>query len=487
MKMFLRQLLFSGLVLCLWHGAAAQGLSMGRTYYPEKLHQDLEEFRELVHTAHPDPYRYRTKEQLNFTFDSVKTSIDVPLTTDGFVRSMQPILKAIGDSHCRIELSEETLVQMRDRAAMIPITVKIIDGAFYVDEELKGFRSFPQGARLIRINGILASEILARLQKAIVCDGANSTLADRRIEREFRSLYYMHIERPSSFEIQFEDPNGEPGTSTIFAMSPIDIENSRKPSGTTTLPWGARWIPEISTMWLGLRTMDVDSLRAAGQDAEKFLVSMLRELKKNKGAILVVDLRGAGGRELGMAELVFGAIAMEPYRLVDNISIRSRSLPNCSKFIADHPDFYLDVSARYPRMLPDRFGVHPKDDRLTDLQPEGKAFKGKVYVLCDGYTRDAAAAFVMLAKRTGRARIVGEEVGTNAYTYTGGRDLIAEAPNSKVRFIVPLMRYTASGKPSGPLDHGELPNTELHPDPRSIARGSDSVKENLMMYIKETQ
>jgi len=460
---------------------------MGRTYYPEKLHQDLEEFRELVHAAHPDPYRYRTKEQLDLTFDSVKTTINVPLTTDGFVRSMLPVLKAIGDSHCRVELSEETLVQMRDRTAMIPITVKVIDGALYVNDELKGFRSFPQGARLIRINGILASEILTRLQKAIVCDGANSTLADRRIEREFRSLYYMHIERPSSFEIQFEDPNGEPGTSTIFAMSPIDIENSRKPSGTTTLPWGARWIPEISTMWLGLRTMDVDSLRAAGQDAEKFLVSMLRELKKNKGAILVVDLRGAGGRELGMAELVFGAIAMEPYRLVENISIRSRTLPSCSKWIADHPEFYLDVNARYPRMLPDRYGVHPEDDRLTDLQPEGKAFKGKVYVLCDGYTRDAAAAFVMLAKRTRRARIVGEEVGTNAYTYTGGRDLIAEAPNSKVRFIVPLMRYTASGKPSGPLDHGELPNTELRPDARSIARGADSVKENLIMYIRETQ
>ncbi|MBK7296283.1 MAG: hypothetical protein IPI91_06305 [Flavobacteriales bacterium] len=165
---------------------------------------------------------------------------------------------------------------------MIPITVKVIDGALYVNDELKGFRSFPQGARLIRINGILAGSILERLRNAIVCDGANLTMADRRIEREFRSLYYLQIERPSSFDIQFEAPDGEIGVATIFAMTAVDIGNSRKPSGTTTLPWGSRWIPEISTMWLGLRTMDLDSMRTAGQEPEKFLTSILRELKRTK-------------------------------------------------------------------------------------------------------------------------------------------------------------------------------------------------------------
>ncbi|MBK7296282.1 MAG: hypothetical protein IPI91_06300 [Flavobacteriales bacterium] len=100
--MFRSSLLFLVMLFCLWQGVSAQELSMGRTYYPEKLHQDLEEFRELVHAAHPDPYRYRTKEQLDLTFDSVKTTINVPLTTDGFVRSMLPVLKAIGDSHCRL-------------------------------------------------------------------------------------------------------------------------------------------------------------------------------------------------------------------------------------------------------------------------------------------------------------------------------------------------------------------------------------------------
>lgn len=465
----------------------AQGIGIGSTFYPEKLHADLEEFRSLIHVAHPDPYRYRTKKELDHVFDSVKATINVPLTTVGFVHSLVPVLKAIGDSHCRVELSNETLQLIRERAAMIPLKVKLIEDMLYVDDELKGFRSLPQGARIISINGMLSETIITRMRGAIVCDGANITMANRRIDGEFRMLYYLHIERPSAFEIHYEDQKDAIGKATIFAMTANDIKNSRKPTGTPTLPWGSQWLPETHTMWLSLRTFDLDSMRVAGQEPEKFLISLLRELKRNKGATLVIDLRGAGGREVGVAEQVFGAIATEPYRLVQNISVRSRTLPSCSKWIASNPEFYLDVNARYPRMLSDRYGVHPEDERLTDLPPESRAFKGKVYVLCDGNTRDAAAAFVMLAKRSGRARVVGEEIGTNAFTYTGGRDLIAEAPNSNVYFIVPLMRYSPIGDPSGPLDHGELPHTEIHPDPRSVANGSDSIKENLLHYIQETQ
>ena len=216
------------------------------TFYPEKLHTDLEEFRSLVHAAHPDPYRYRTKEELDHVFDSVKASIIVPLTTVGFVHSLLPVLKAIGDSHCKVELGEETIKLIRERAAMIPLKVKLIGGMLYVDDELKGFRSLPQGARIISINGIFAEAIVARLRDAIVCDGANITMANRRIDGEFRMLYYLHIERPSAFEIQFEDQNDAIGKATIFAMTADDIKNSRKPTGTPTLPWGSRSIPEIT-------------------------------------------------------------------------------------------------------------------------------------------------------------------------------------------------------------------------------------------------
>ena len=114
-----------------------------------------------------------------------------------------------------------------------------------------------------------------------------------------------------------------------------------------------------------------------------------------------------------------------------------------------------------------------------------KAFGGKVYVVCDGATRDAAAAFVMLAKRQGRARIVGEEVGTNASSFTGGRELVVTLPNSNVRLCIPLVRYLPDGAPAGPMDHGEQPHYAVQPVAGGIAKGRDTVRTSLLVTIRE--
>ena len=83
---------------------------------------------------------------------------------------------------------------------------------------------------------------------------------------------------------------------------------------------------------------------------------------------------------------------------------------------------------------------------------------------------------VMLAKRSGRARVIGEEVGTNAFSFTGGRELLVTLPNSGVRFTVPLIRYVPDGNCSGPVDHGEQPNYVVEQRPEGLARGRDTIR-----------
>lgn len=64
------------------------------------------------------------------------------------------------------------------------------------------------------------------------------------------------------------------------------------------------------------------------------------------------------------------------------------------------------------------------------VPPLAKGFQGKVYVLVDGLTTGAGAAFVMMANRGGRARTVGEETGSNAASFCGGRELAITLPRS---------------------------------------------------------
>jgi hypothetical protein len=184
----------------------------------------------------------------------------------------------------------------------------------------------------------------------------------------------------------------------------------------------------------------------------------------------VVDLRGAGGHDMGFAEQVFAALALQPFRM-GAVQVKEPGP-------TDHPQLYAYLSGAATRSSS---AIAQGDLR----EPMPKAYQGKVYVLCDGLTRGTAAAFVMAARRTGRARIFGEETGSNAHAFTSAPELLVTLPNAQVQVHVPLVRMIPEGTPAGPLDRGEVPNHLLTTDPRSLAMGQDGMKRSLLRLIRE--
>ena len=117
----------------------------------------------------------------------------------------------------------------------------------------------------------------------------------------------------------------------------------------------------------------------------------------------------------------------------------------------------------------------------------GRAFQGKVYVICDGLTRDAASYVVMMARRNRRARIVGEETGSNAFGSTGGAEWVVTGTGSGMRFHIPLLKYVPAGRGEGPMDRGEQPDHPAYQVPRGLAKGYDSIKASLLELISELE
>lgn len=469
-------------------GAFGQPRFGGPVIYPEKLHEDLEVLRGLVHQAHPDPYRYCTHAELDRLFDAVRDSIHVPIRTDEFQAMLLPVFQRIGDANLAPELDAPTYRSLMNTTAVLPLKVRVIEGELYVDEELKGFRSLSVGSRIRAINGIASARILERVKALVCADGANESLRWKLVERDFPWLLLRAFGYAPDFRIDLELPGGGGAVETLFAITGEEIERSRKPATEVLFPWSSVWETESATLWVTMRTLDKDVIETSGQSVERFLGDMLKELKDGKARNLVIDLRDAGGRELGMAEVVFATIAKEPFRVVQGMSVRSASPPEGYVFVDPQPEHYASVHAHYlPHDLNGTAYLRPDDDRLEPVQPQARAFDGKVYMVCDGGTRDAAAALVMLAKRHGRARIIGEETGTNAYSFTGGRELTVIAPNSSVRLRIPLVRYLPEGTPTGAVDHGEMPNNQVQQQPMDIAKGRDTVRRALLGTIKELQ
>ncbi len=464
--------------------ARPQSSPSAGTMYPEKLRDDVEFLRTVIHQVHPDPYRYITQVGLDRMLDSLRDGLRIPLDRSDLLLHLLPAVHAMADAHVQLELPEEQRGGLLMDTPVMPLRVKLLSGGLYVEEELKGFRSLPVGARITAINDRPTEEFIAAIARHVPVDGENVTLRQRTIERDLPWLYRRHVEATTEFKVRYVDGAGREGTQRIFAMTGAEMERTQKGSGPELAAWRAYWDPEAEAEWVTMRTLDLDALEADGVQPERFLAAVLKECRRNKARTLVLDVRGADGRDLAAAELVFAAIALQPFRVLQGMSVRTpqADLPPLTGIPVEH----LETIGTQFVPGPNRTShLRPDDPRLQPLPPQKKAFAGKVYVVCDGATRDAAAALVMIARRSGRARVVGEEVGTNALSFTGGREFRAQLPTSGLELRIPLVRYVPEGMPSGPLTHGERPHHTVEQQASGIPQGSDTVRETLLEMIRE--
>lgn len=477
--------------------AGAMGLAMGAfvhgqsayrppRFVPEQMRGDIEVLRRVIHQSHPDPYRYHTRTELDRIIDHALAACALPMDAGQFADSLMPVFHALGDAHARLDMPVPYRDHLDHDVPLLPIRVRIIDGALHLEEELKGFRTIPPGSRILSINGHGDADVVARMSWRISADGNNTTRPARVIERDFMRLYHQCMEQAASFDVRFIDPAGTERIATLVALTADEMRRSM-PAMRTTGPWTLGVPDDPGTAWLTLATLDRAELEAAGVKPAKALEEIAGRWHAMEARTLVIDVRGAGGADLGVAEQVFRLIALAPFRVVQQMSVRGILPPDDYAHALPQDEFYSSVGAVF---LPDLNGAHtlrPDDPRLEPVPAWPRAFTGDVYVVHDGLTRDAGAAFVMLARRSGRARTVGEECGSNAFSFCDGRELSITAPLTGMVFHIPLTRFVPEGSPAGPLDHGEPPDLPAQQEAWGLVRGTDTVKSALLALIRELQ
>lgn len=481
-----RVLLVMGATMALL-AASAQENALTKLNSPEALLEDLAIIRQTVEQAHPDPYRYRSKAELDQLFDGIAASFSVPVTAEDFIQATLPAFRAIADAGTKLS-PPSALQEIYDHSEpLIPITVSVIGGRLYLKEELKGFRSLPTACELLMINGRSAAKVLAKMRNSQVPEGSDTTLLDRRIEQNFPEMYRRYVERAEKFVINYRTGDATSDERELFALTKDEMRRSYRAKGDDLLPWRMEEFSATRSAWLTLGTMEPSELARQRITPERFLSNVLEALNKAKTSTLVIDVRGASGEDLGLAEQVFSIIGLEPYRVVKGVSIRSGRVPDSYRYATPAPEFFAAVGGMYMPESKGRRELKPDDPRLQPLLPLTKAFRGKVYVIADGLTTGAAAAFVMMAKRTGRARIVGEELGSNASSFCGGKALEISLPRSGCVLHVPLTAYVPEGIPGGPADRGEMPNYSVPQRAVDLAQGKDTVRDALLNLIAEMQ
>lgn len=482
-----RNLLAGVALLAVATVAQGQQGALDRVHYKDALREDLEVILQTLDQAHPDPYRYHGRQEVVKLQEAIIADLDPGLTAEQFIRETLPIFRAVGDAGTFLALPKALDAAYESDLPLIPLKVAVIDGHLYLDEELKGFRSLPPGCEILSINGHGTEELLERMRGLMVADGKNRTLLDRRIEQDFPRLYRRAFGEARRFEVVYVEADASRASQEVMAMTKEQMHQTYRRKGVALKPWRFQELPAISTGWLTLATLEREELEEARVVPDRFLNDVARVLRRSQFRNLVIDVRGAGGSDVGMAEQVFALIAQERFRVVSGMSIRSGEIPGSYRYAKPNPEFFAAIGGMYQPELNGRRELKANDPRLLMVPPSAKAFEGKVYVVANGLTTGAGAAFMMMAKRTGRARTVGEEVGSNSTSFCGGRTLEVTLPHTGCVLHVPLTRYVPEGTGDGPADRGEMPIYPVRQRIEDLAEGGDTVRRSLLMLIAEMQ
>ena len=213
----------------------------------------------------------------------------------------------------------------------------------------------------------------------------------------------------------------------------------------------------------------------------KFFRRSFREMRKENVQHLVVDMRGNGGGNVTLSNLLTKYIADEPFKIADSlyaVSNRSRYKKHFNDYFLNRLFFIFMVRQTEPGKYHFRYFEN------KFFKPKHKNhYAGDTYILTGGNTFSAASLFTKAVKDQPDVFVVGEETGGGAYGNTAWLIPDVTLPHTKVRFRVPLFRLVVDKNET--KGNGILPEVEAKPTIEAIRRNEDFKMNKAMELIRQ--
>ncbi|MFL5774271.1 MAG: S41 family peptidase [Flavisolibacter sp.] len=477
------------LVLLLCSCMASKNYNPSKKFSPNELQDDYRVFREVLEESHPSLYWYTPKDSVDRYFEIGSSKLQDSLTEYKFRNVLSYVVSSIHCGHTSIRPSKDaSRYAERVRSIMFPLSIKAWDDTVVVTSNLsRKDTTLMRGSILKSIDGRPISMILDTFFKHISADGYNTTHKYQTVSNSgvFRNMYGSIYGLKSRTPVEYYDSAGILHRASLSLNVPFLDSNRRRPPPVPT---------RKETKNLGLRAMrnmHIDSTMETAflevntftkeNQLRKFFRSSFRTMRKEHIKHLVVDMRGNGGGNVTLSNLLTKYIADTSFKIADSLYAVSRK---------SHYKHY--ISSYFLNRLFFIFMTKKKDDGLYHFRYfENKYFKpkkknhfsGDTYIIIGGNTFSAAALFAKALIHQKDVVVVGEETGGGAYGNTAWLIPDVTLPHSKVRFRLPLFRLVIDS--SITKGHGVIPEVEVKPTVNDIRNNTDYKMDKVMQLIRE--
>lgn len=405
MKLIGRMMLVAAAVAFL--GACASTGDPEKVYPVSELKQDFAQFREIIenHTAG----LYTDGAELNNLLEKAEEGIRPGMTELEFYRILAPAVAGLRCGHSFLSVSKAMEEEMRTRATLFPLDVRILGGKLYVIADPHSV-GVPPGSEILRINGRPSNELIDQILVNMPTDGRDTGRPRYDAERWFASMYYTYIDTPDEYILEIQIPESA-ASSRVIIPAVKDPTRAKTSKGvvhdTVDTPWSTAF--KEGYAYLKIPVFLYRDQKEYNAALERFF----SELTSRGTELLILDLRGNYGGTPSPTVELFRYLINEP-------------LP----FFAEENPFYL---AKWKR----------------PVQPSTNAFDGRLYILMDEACFSMNSFLISLLKYHGIGTLVGAPSSGSFMCSDAARSKVLKNTGIRLRYSTQVFATAVEEQQSG--------------------------------------
>lgn len=476
-----------------------------------EIKTDIDYVHKKLQKLHPNLYWYISKKDLDYKFDSLKSTITAPMTSNELYFKLSPIVASVRQGHMR--LSPVTKMATRkenkeiNRKGFFPLSqlsYEVIDNKLYITKNLSNDSTIKVGSEIVSVNGIKPQDIFAKFNKTFTSDGFNTTLTHRYYSWQFPNFYYIYTNQRDSVNLQLRVKDSLT-TAIMIHGGKKKSEGGKKDSLTKVekidknvekIKAKAKFKKQRQQGYNHQTKAYSKDLTFVGPDSSIALLKIndfsrgnyrkyyhyaFSKIDSVKPKALIIDLRDNPGGRIREISNLYTYLTDTNFIFIDKMEVTSRtnfvlgSISNSTPIIVKALTYTVGLPFLMVRMAK----VHKKDGKFfynisesKVKKPNPKTYKGKLYVLINGGSFSASSIISSNLKGSKRAVFVGEETGGAYNGCVAGSIPLYKLPNTKLRLRLGLAVIKPHYK-SDTDGHGIIPDITISPTVDDLLNNND--------------
>ncbi len=399
----------------------------------KEMLDDYQLFKNIFEQANAGLYKYHTKQAIDSVFEANERLINDKLSYREYYTVLWNVIDYTGSCHNELYFPDSLKQQLNKEPIYFPLPLKHLDDKIYTKHK---FETIPKGSEIIAVNNIPSKKLASLLANYTSTDGHNKTGKYAFIETGRLARYmYLIFGKQQHFEIVYKGENSSSIKEQITAVDYTTFLNNFKKKQTKIeeeKEYSFKYIDTIKSGYLKVKTFGMGGPDSEGhKQYAKFLDSVFIQLKTNKTANLIVDVRNNGGGNDPNDILLYSYLTKRKFKENTSAYTIFQDIPFKEHYIDD------DIN-ELPQSLKEEHSIF-KDGKYYQnnsfnkvWNPNKNAFNGTIYLLVDPFVASAGSLFASLVKSDEQTIVIGEETAGGYYGHTGHIPVHYQLPNSKL-------------------------------------------------------